>query len=167
MRMKTPIPEEDIRSGQMGKETKKLIEEGKISELDFEVAQILYKINERYNISAASFYKALDIGSAVLILTKGEAGVLIGKDGKIVSEISSSLGKKVRIVETKGDLKKTIADIIIPAKLIGINRVYSSGTEIVKIRMPKHDLPKLPMDLPALEKALRALVGHEIKLELE
>ncbi|MCX8198274.1 MAG: hypothetical protein N3F07_03755 [Candidatus Micrarchaeota archaeon] len=165
--MKTPIPEEDIRSGQMGKETKRKLSEGKITELDFEVAQILYKINERRNISAASFRKALDFGSTALILTEGEAGVLIGKDGKIVSEISSALGKKVRIVEVGKDIRKTVSDVIAPARLLGINRVFHQGREIAKVRLPKTDLARLPIDITCLEKALRELMEEEVKLEFE
>ena len=165
--MKTPIPDEDVRSGQMGEATKRKLSEGKITELDFEVAQILYKINERYNISAASFYKALDLGHAVLILTKGEAGLLIGRYGKIVSELSSSLGRKVRIAEVKGDVKKSISDVIMPARLLGVNHIFHEGKELTKVRLSKLDLAHLPIYIPSLEKALKALMEQEVLLEFE
>ncbi|MCX8195087.1 MAG: KH domain-containing protein [Candidatus Micrarchaeota archaeon] len=165
--MKTPIPEEEIRSGVLSQETKRKIEEGKISKLDLEVAQILYKINERYNISAAEFSKAIDLGRAILILTKGEAGVLIGKQGKVVAELSSALGKKVRIAEMRGDLKKSIADIIAPAKLLGINQVFHQGKEITKVRISKAGMAHLPIDLPTLESALRSLMEREVQLVIE
>lgn len=165
--MKTPIPDEDIRAGEPSEATRKRIAEGKISGLDFEVAQILYKINERYNISNAEFYKALDLGRAVLILTRGDAGLLIGKDGKIVSELSAALGKKVRIAETRGDVKKSVADVIMPAKLLGINQVFHEGKEVTKVRIARHDLVHLPIDLPSLEKALRALMEQEVQLVVE
>jgi len=165
--MKTPIPDEDVKSGSMSEATKRKLEEGKITELDFEVAQILCKINERYNISAASFYKALDLGHAVLILTRGDAGLLIGRDGKIVSELSSSLGRKVRIAEVKGDMKKSISDVIMPAKLLGVNQMFHDGKEITKVRIARSDLAHLPIDLPSLEKALRALMEQDVKLEIE
>ena len=165
--MKTPIPEADIRSGSLADETKKRMSEGKITELDFEVAQILYKINERYNISNASFYKALDLGRAVLVLTNGEAGLLIGKDGKIVAELSSALGRKVRIAEVKGDVKKSVADVIMPAKLLGINQVFHDGKEVTKVRIAKADLPHLPIDIPSLEKALKSLMEEDVQLVFE
>ncbi len=165
--MKTPIPGEEVKAGALSEETKKMIAEGKITELDFEVALILYKINERYNISNAEFYKALDLGRAVLILTRGEAGLLIGKQGKIVSELSSALGKKVRIAEIKGDVKKSVADVIMPARLLGINQVFHDGKEVTKVRLSKADLPHLPMDIPTLEKAPKSLMEQDVQLVLE
>lgn len=165
--MKTPIPNDEVKAGALSEGTKKLMAEGKITSLDFEVAQILYKINERYNISNAEFYKALDLGGAVLILTKGEAGLLIGKQGKIVSELSSALGKKVRIAEIKGDVKKSVSDVIMPARLLGINQVFHEGREVTKVRISKADLVHLPIDLPTLEKALKSLMEQEVQLVLE
>jgi transcription antitermination factor NusA-like protein len=138
-----------------------------MTRLDFEVAQILYKINDRYNISNVSFYKAIDLGRVVLILTRGEVGLLIGKQGKIVSELSSSLGKKVRIAEASGDVKKTIADIITPARLLGINHAYHEGKEVTKVRIAREDLQCLPLDTAALEKILRSLLEEDAKLVFE
>ncbi len=165
--MKTPIPDEEVRAGALSDETKKRMSEGKITELDFEIAQILYKINERYNISNASFYKALDLGRAVLVLTKGEAGLLIGKQGKIVAELSAALGKKVRIAEIKGDVKKSVSDVIMPARLLGINHAFHDGKEITKVRIAKADLQHLPIDIPTLEKALKSLMEEDVQLVLE
>lgn len=165
--MKTPVCDSDVRSGQLCEGCKSKLAAGKITELDFEVAQILYKINERYNITGATFYKALDLGRVVLILTDGEVGLLIGKQGKIVSELSSALGKKVRIAEAQGDLKKTIADIITPARLLGINNVFHEGKEITKVRLSRHDLAHLPFDIPTLEKVLTHLLEDTVKVVFE
>ncbi len=165
--MKTPIPEEDLRKGELSDATRRRIFEGQITELDWEIAQILYRINERYNISNASFFRALDLGRAVLVLTRGEAGLLIGKDGKIVSELSSALGRKVRIAEVGGDVKKSVADVIMPTKLLGINTVFHEGKEVTKVRIAKSEVVHLPIDIPTLEKALRSLIGHEVQLVFE
>ena len=165
--MKTPVCDSDLKSGELCPACEKKIADGRITRLDFEVALILYKINDRYNISNASFYKAIDLGRVVLILTRGEVGLLIGKQGKIVSEISSSLGKKVRIAEATGDVKKTIADIITPARLLGINHAFHDGKEITKVRIARADMGELPINIEALEKILRSLVEDDVKLSFE
>jgi transcription antitermination factor NusA-like protein len=165
--MNTPVCDLDVKSGELCPSCRKKLAEGRISQLDFEVAQILYRINERYNISAASYYKALDLGKYVLILTTGEVGVLIGKQGKIVSEISASLGKKVRIAQTSGDVKKTLSDVISPAKLLGINKVYHEGREITRVRISKSDMVQLPIDISSLEKVLTSLLDGEAKVAFE
>lgn len=165
--MQTPIPDEEIRKGELSAETKRKLAEGRITPLDVEVAQILHRINERYNLSAASFYRALDLGNAVLILTKGEVGVLIGKQGRTVAELSSALGRKVRIAELAPDPKKTVSDMIMPAKLLGINKMFHQGKEVTKVRIAKRDLAHLPISLPSLERALRSLLDSEVQLAFE
>ncbi|MFA4983058.1 MAG: hypothetical protein WC588_02460 [Candidatus Micrarchaeia archaeon] len=165
--METPFSDAEVRSGELCEGSKRKIAEGKLSALDFEVAQILLKINERYNISNASFYRALDLGKAVLIMTRGEAGFLIGKNGKIVSELSAALGRKVRIVEMKGDVKKSVSDVIMPARLLGINQIFRNGKEMTKVRLAKHDLMHLPIDLTSLERALQSLMECEVQLAIE
>ena len=42
-------------------------------------------------------------------------------------------------------MKKTIADIIMPARLLGINRVFHGGREVTKVRLSRHDLAHLPI----------------------
>ncbi|MCX6769816.1 MAG: KH domain-containing protein, partial [Candidatus Micrarchaeota archaeon] len=121
----------------------------------------------RHNISNATFYKALDLGRVILVLTKGDVGLLIGKQGIVVSELSSALGKKVRIAQTSGDLKKTVSDIIMPARLLGINRTFRNGVEVSTARISREDLMVLPLDGKTLEIALKSLLGEETKIVFE
>lgn len=165
--MKTPFSDLEMRTGQLCPDSMKKISEGKLSELDFEVAQILLRINERYNISSASFFKVLDLGRAVLVMTRGEAGLLIGKNGKIVGELSAALGRKVRIVEVKGDVKKSVSDVIMPARLLGINKVFHNGNELTKVRFLRQEIASLPIDMPTLEKALCLLLECPVQIALE
>jgi len=165
--MKTPVCDSDLKEGELCESCRKKLSDGRITQLDFDVALILYRINDRYNITNASFYKALDLGRVVLVLTRGEVGLLIGKQGKVVSEISASLGKKVRIAEASGDVKKTIADIIMPARLLGINKVFHEGREMTKVRIAREDLVHLPLDMGSLEKVLRSLLEDEVKISFE
>jgi len=103
----------------------------------------------------------------VLVLTHGEVGLLIGRQGKVVSELSSALGKKVRIAETSGDVKKTIADIIMPVHLLGINKVFHEGKEIMKVRIARADIARLPLDINSLEAVLRSLLEDDVKISFE
>jgi transcription antitermination factor NusA-like protein len=165
--MNTPVCDSDLKSGELCPSCRKKLGEGKISQLDFDIARILFKINDRYNISNASFYKALDLGRVVLVLTHGEVGLLIGKHGKVVSEISSALGKKVRIAEASGDVKKTVADIIMPARLLGINKVFHNGQEVTKVRIAQSDVALLPLDQKSLDTVLRSLLEDSVVVTFE
>lgn len=165
--MKTPICEICAKTETLCSGCKEKLGKEKISELDVEVSKLLYKINEKHNISEASFVKALDLGRMIIILTEGDVGILIGKEGKVVSELSQSLGKKVRIAEYTGDLKKSIADIVTPARLVGLNKLYQKGKETYRVRLLKSEISLLPLDINTLEKVLHSLVGEEVKIAFE
>lgn len=165
--MKTPICEICAKTGALCSGCREKVEGGKMSELDVEISKLLYKINETHNINEASFVKALDLGRIILILTEGDVGILIGKDGKVVSELSQSLGKKVRIAEYTGDLRKSIADILTPARLVGLNKIYLGGKETYKVRLLKSEISLLPLDISTLEKVLHSLVGEEVRIIFE
>ncbi len=128
---------------------------------------ILSELREKFKLDAADMTRAVDLGRAVLIFTRGDVGVLIGRDGKVVSELSHRLGKKVRIAEYTGDVKKTISDVVMPVKLIGINTIYSGGTKIQKVRLLRSEMRNLPVDIDTLEKALQSILGSKVLIQFE
>jgi transcription antitermination factor NusA-like protein len=107
------------------------------------------------------------LGRVVLVLTNKDVGLLIGREGKVVAEISQAVGKKVRIAEMKGDMKKTIGDIIAPAKILGINKVYRKEGNFYKVRFSKREIKQLPVDINTLEKALKSLLESEVMIVFE
>jgi transcription antitermination factor NusA-like protein len=142
------------------------LEGGHISSLDIEISKILYKINESYNISEASFERAVDFGNVTIIFTEGEVGFLIGRKGKVVSSISSALGKKVRIVQTGKDVKKSIEDMLAPAKLIGLNSFFSEGKEKVKVRISSKS-DKLAVGEDVLQAVISDWLKKDVQIVLE
>lgn len=134
--------------------------------MDIDVSRILYKINESYNISEASFCKAVDFGNIAIIFTEGEVGFLIGRKGKVVSSISSALGKKVRIVQLGSDVKKSIEDMLSPAKLIGLNTCFSDGKEIVKVRVAQSG-PQLAVGSDVLQAVISDWLKKDVQIVLE
>jgi transcription antitermination factor NusA-like protein len=143
------------------------LKRGKISELDVKISRLLYKLRSRYNLENADFTKAIDLGRVVLVLTDKDVGLLIGREGKVVAEISQAVGKKVRIAEMSGDIKKTIADVVAPAKILGINKVYKSGGYVYKVRFSKREISQLPVDINTLEKALKSLLESDVMIVFE
>jgi transcription antitermination factor NusA-like protein len=165
--MKTPVCGTCVMTSSLCVACQKKMKEGSISKLDVEVAQILYKINERHNISDASFVKAVDLGRVVLITTDGNVGLLIGRGGSVVSQISAALNKQVRIVEHSADIRKSISDMITPAKLLGINTVWHDGREKLKIRLHNKDAHHLPIDAQTLEGVIKGWLGKEAIITFE
>jgi transcription antitermination factor NusA-like protein len=143
------------------------LKKGKISELDVKISRLLYKLKDKYNLENANFTKAIDLGRVVLVLTNKDVGLLIGREGKVVAEISQAVGKKVRIAEMRGDIKKTIADIVAPAKILGINKIYRKEGNLYKVRFSRREIQQLPVDINTLEKALKSLLESEVMIVFE
>ncbi|VVB57754.1 NusA-like KH domain protein [Candidatus Anstonella stagnisolia] len=165
--MKTPVCEEDIREGRLCSECEKKISKGDLSALDFEVARLLARINQRRNLTAASFTRCIDLGRMVVIFTEGEPGVLIGRNGTVVSELSHALGKRVRIAQSSSDARKTIADLLAPAKILGINTMYHEGVQNTKVRIEKGSIQSLPADLDTLGKAIKTVLKQDVTIVFE
>jgi transcription antitermination factor NusA-like protein len=143
------------------------LKKGKISELDVKISRLLYKLKDKYNLENANFTKAIDLGRVVLVLTNKDVGLLIGREGKVVAEISQAVGKKVRIAEMRGDIKKTIADVVAPARILGINKIYRKEGNLYKVRFSRREIKQLPVDINTLEKALKSLLESEVMIVFE
>ncbi|MEW6328720.1 MAG: KH domain-containing protein [Candidatus Micrarchaeota archaeon] len=165
--MKTPICNLCVKSGVLCSGCEDKLGKGKISQLDVDVSRTLNALSTRFNLDAAEFAKAIDLGRVILILTRGEVGVLIGKEGKVVSELSQTLGKKVRIAEISGDMRKTISDVVMPAKLVGINTIFREGERTYKVRLLRSEIRALPVDINTLEKALYSLLDAKVNIVFE
>lgn len=165
--MRTPICKACAWSKSLCQTCQSKLEEGSISSLDVEVSKILYKINETHNITNAQLSKTLDFGRVVILLTEGEPGILIGKNGKVVSALSSALSRKVRVVRHSGDIKRSIADMVAPARLIGVNTCFSDGAETIKVRLNPQDTGKLYVDKKTLQAVIKSWVKKDVQLVFE
>ncbi len=165
--MKTPICDSCAWSEELCPDCRHNLASGRISPLDVEVSQILHKINEKHNISAASFCKAVSLGEAVFVFTEGEVGLLIGREGKVVSALSSALGRRVRIVQKSPDVKKAIADLIAPARLLGINSVWTAGKEIVRLRIAKEEKDRIALKEETLAEIAGSFIGKPVQIAYE
>jgi len=143
-----------------------------INDLDIELARALHKIWEKekttstYPQEETGFEKAIDAGDLVLVITHHNIGTLIGKGGRIVRQMTKHLGKKVRIINSK-DTKTAIQDLVAPARLKGLNVVYTPEGEMLKAKIRKTDQDKLIAELPILQKAAEKISSQKIELELE
>ncbi|MFH0817092.1 MAG: KH domain-containing protein [Candidatus Micrarchaeota archaeon] len=165
--MKIPICELCAQSRVLCSGCEHKLKEGKITEADVATSSILVELKEKFKLDTAGFTKAVDLGRVILIFTEGEVGVLIGRDGKVVSELSHRLGKKVRIAEHGADVKKTISDVVMPARLIGINTVYSGGGTAFKVRLFRSEMRDLPVDIDTLEKAMKSILSSRVIIQFE
>lgn len=156
--MVLPICDVCLKSGMLCQGCENKLKSGEITQLDLDIAQLLYKLGEG-NIG---FKKTIEIGDVVIIVTeKNQVGKIIGKSGKIVRAISKKIGKKVRVIGEGSDFREIARDILAPARISGINIVYGKdGEEKYKIRVMKEDSRRLPARLDVLNGIMKQLT-HE------
>jgi transcription antitermination factor NusA-like protein len=133
--------------------------------MDLDIAQILFKLGD----GKISFKKTIEIGDVVIIITqKDQVGKIIGKGGKIVRELSKTVGKKIRVVGENSDLKNVAQDILAPARISGINIVYGMDQKKkYKIRVRKEDSRRLPAKIEVLNDIIKQLTGEEILVVID
>ncbi len=166
--MKFPICLKCAKSDTLCDSCESKLRNGEITELDVRISRLLLEIHKVHNITTASFEHAYDFGDTVVIFTKGDVGVLIGRKGAVVSRLSKELKKKVRIAQLRSDSHKTIEDLVAPARLLGINIVYTKDGEYHKIRIDRRTAHKLPVSIPTLERVAALLLKTKnIKITFE
>lgn len=163
--MVLPICDVCLKSGMLCQGCENKLKSGEISQIDLDIAKILYKLGD----GKIGFKKSIEIGDTVIIVTdKEQVGKLIGKSGKIVREISHTIDKKVRVVGENSDLRAVARDILAPARISGINIVYSKeGLKKYKIRVMAEDSRRIPGKLDALNSIIKELTSQDTLLVVD
>ena len=168
--MKAPLCEICAKTGVLCPSCESKLSKGEITELDVKVSRILYEMAKEHPIiDKITFLRAFQ-GRRIIVLMveKGDVGPLVGRGGRIVRELSRKLKKeKVRIVG-KREMKQMIQDLIIPARLLGVNVLYlPGGKEKYRVRIPKEDRKKIPAQKEELEKIMREMFSSEFEIRFE
>ena len=164
--MKAPICEMCMNSGILCTACNQKLEEKKISELDVNLARLLYKMEQKQKIKDPSFTKTFELEELILVITGDNVPNLIGKGGRVVRILSKELGKKVRVINGTS-LKAALADLLAPAPIQGINVIYRPEGEVTKVIISEQDTWRLIADIKTLEQAANILAGGEMGIIFE
>lgn len=162
--MSPPICDICANSGILCSACEKKLQEGRITQLEVDLSQILYKLTS----GEVSFDGAIELDNVVIIFVeKKDIGKIIGKKGVNIKKLSKKLNKQVRVVGT-GDIREAICDFIAPAKVKEINRVYQpDGAEIQRVKIDIQDQKKLRMKPEEIKKIITALTNTKVELVFE
>ncbi|MBN1159891.1 MAG: hypothetical protein JXA43_01480 [Candidatus Diapherotrites archaeon] len=164
---KLPICEQDAKLGALCKDCSLRLQNGQISDLDITISRIFSSVEDKFNLEEASFTKAIDMDTFIIIATDGNVGQLVGKKGRLVKYLSEKLGKLVRIVEVNEDINKAILDLMGQVSVVGINKVYKKEGHIeyaVMIAKDKNNKWLAPKE--KMEDAIAQITGQSIKINL-
>jgi len=133
------------------------IDSGQLCPLDLSVSRFIAKNCERHGLSGVRISKCLDDGHAAIVFCKSDPGLLIGKGGRIVTELAGSLNRRVKVISTKADMHTAASELLNPANLLGINQIYSRSGITYKVRVPRTQAGKLSVHRDTVARALSHL----------
>jgi transcription antitermination factor NusA-like protein len=133
--MKAPICDICLRSSILCSGCKRLIDEGKITVPDINVSRKIFEVSERFKSpKTVTIKRVIETDNNILIVpVEGDASKIIGKEGLIVRELSRIMGKNVRVIEETRDKREFIERIVFPAKVSGMNVLYTEDGEVLKV----------------------------------
>ena len=145
------------------------LKEGKISPLDVKISRILFELAQKYHgLDKINFKRAIEAkGLIVLLVGRGEISVVVGKGGKVIRNLTEILRSKVRVIEEGAEIHKQVQDIITPAKVHGINILYSSRGEEHRVRISRASLKILPANIDAIQALFAKLTDKNVELVFE
>ncbi|MFH1424234.1 MAG: hypothetical protein ABIG20_00970 [archaeon] len=145
------------------------VDSGEATLADVELARALTQLAHNIPpLDKAEFKRAVSVDNVMLVtVPKGTAGQMIGRGGTFVKEISSRLGKQVKVLEETNDHREIMQKVLFPARCLGVNVVYGArGKDGFKIRVAKTD--RVKVDNPeSYEKLFSQVLGKETKISFE
>ncbi|MBD3353502.1 MAG: hypothetical protein GF364_18610 [Candidatus Lokiarchaeota archaeon] len=141
-------------------------DKGYITQFDIDLATDLLELErgEKFpQLKTASFYNAVDVGEIVfLVIGKGNR-VLYTED--LLSYIKELYEINEIILIEKGSAKEMLEQIIAPAKMLGINKIYiPTGDTEYRVVISAEDKEKVRIPIELLEDAASIMIRGIAKL---
>lgn len=140
------------------------LSKGEISELDVKLSQYIYEIGQ----GSFGFKKAIDTEKFIILLTeKKDVGKIYGEGGENLRNLEEKVGKNIKPMPA-GDYMETIYNLIQPATIIGISKIYKQdGTVIRKVTLNKKDEKNLRIDVSTIKEIVSKLYNESIEIAFE
>ena len=161
--MKTPLCEACLATNSFCASCQRKLDAGEVTRTELAIAQALRSENLP---AQAGFERAVELKDAVLVFTLTPAAV-IGRGGKTVKAIAKALGKKVKIIDDAAAPHAKISEVLLPARMLGVNTVFKAGGKEFHVRVPRSEARFLPDAPLALKTLMTAFLGAPAEIVLE
>jgi len=145
----------------------KNVSSGKTTQEGTEVIKTIYQMSKNIkSLNNISIEKVLVFGDLIVIqCPKSDVPNVVGKDGRIVNSIKTCFGKQVKIIGND-DHRSMLSSLFFPAKLSGVDRIYTDNNESLRIRIEKNQLRVLPSKKEDLIKVAEEITGMNMELSI-
>ena len=150
-------------------ECTKKVEEGDVKQCELDMVRAVEMCKPEFkSLRKLEMEKVFDLGEVTFVIVpKHHGGKIIGKDAQVITALCEVTQRRLRILERGTDDHKIIQAVISPVKLLGVNVTYTKEGETFKIRVPKHELKKLPMPKEKATETISMFTGKEAEIKGE
>lgn len=130
---------------------------------------MLLKLEEKNPIlQSVNFYNAYDIdNSLAIVVGQGDMPKLLASGGGVVRDISENTGKKVKILEKKGEIRKFLEDLFAPVPITTINKIWlPDGSIETRVILTGHSR-RLPLKINVLKELANKMRGITLRIAFE
>ena len=134
-----------------------------------EVARALHELSQTHTgLDTVNFKRAAESGDLIAVVVgAGDVKSVIGRGGRTVKELNERLKKKVQVTDEGTGMRKMSQDILAPARVLGVNILYSGNRETYRVRVPRHDERRLPASVDTVQALLEKITDKNIKIVFE
>ena len=102
-----------------------------------------------------------------LAVGNGDASRLLALRGQILRDISKNIGKRIRIFEESGNVRKFLEDLFMPTKILAINTIWiPDGSTETRVVIPGRQR-RLYMSKDVLKELAEKIRGMTLRITFE
>lgn len=168
--MRIPLDSICIRSGVLCPRCRRIVESGEHSEFEVEVMKHLLDIENEGNfkfLKNSSYVKSYKVDSLLIIVLELQEDTPRSAIIRLGKTLSERIGMRVRIIQRTADPKTFIAQLISPARIQGIDSVWTPDGSVQHIvRIPKSDAKLLPLKTSEIETLLSTIYNEIYRIKI-
>lgn len=168
--MKIPLDTICVRSGVLCPRCRKLIDNGFYTLREVEIMKNLLELEEHDPnlkfLKDSTYVKSYETNSMILIVLEMGNDVPQAALVKLGRILSTKMNTKIRVIK-KSDPKNIIVQVVAPARVQGINSVWTPDGDVQHIiRISKYDARLLPAGVNELEHLLSMIFNENYKIKI-
>lgn len=165
--LKYPLDKVCIKSGVFCSSCQRKIESGAVSDSDIQVMRALLTLENKLKfLRKGEYVKAISMNGEMIVLLRD--GFESSELEALEKELSGILERRVKVIEYVNDMKKIIEQLIYPASLLGINKIWlPTGEEILNIRVSARDKRYIARNKEQYEQLIEKISGSKSRIVFE
>jgi len=168
--MKIPLDTICVKSGVLCPRCRKLVDSGTYTLREVEIMKQLLELEEQdpnYRfLKDVTYVKSYETNSIIVTILDVDDSIPQSMLIRLGKTLSEKIGLRVRVIR-KSDPKTLIAQIIAPARIHGVNSVWTPDGDVQHIiRISRYDARFLPVEVKELEQLLSTIFHENYRIKI-